>query len=52
MMVGFIKSMVMAGSGVKNIRKTVSWPDQIWEIYEKTTGLQRPEFARKKRLIR
>jgi len=47
MIVGFIKSMVMAGSGVKNIRKYKSWSDTVWEIYERTTGQERPEFFRK-----
>ena len=33
MTIGFIKSMVMIGSGVKNIRKIPSWSEQVWEMY-------------------
>src|SRR5580765_40933 len=40
--VGFIGSMVMPKSGVKNIRKYVSWTEQVWENYERTTGQKRP----------
>lgn len=45
--VGFMKAMVMHGSGVKNIRKTKSWSEQVWEVYEHVTGEQRPEFFRR-----
>lgn len=48
MTIGFIKSMVMPGSGVKNIRKVPSWSEQVWEMYERVTGEQRPEFFRRK----
>jgi four helix bundle protein len=48
MTIGFIKSMVMPGSGVKNIRKLPSWSAQVWEMYERVTGEQRPEFFRRK----
>lgn len=48
MTVSFMKSMVMAGSGVKNIRKYPSWSDQVWEIFERVTGQERPEFFKKK----
>jgi four helix bundle protein len=48
MTVGFINSMVMTGSGVKNMYKVKSWSDQVWEIYEQVTGKARPEFFRKK----
>ncbi len=44
MIVAFMKSMVLAGSGVKNIRKHVSFTDQVWEIYERYTGQTRPEI--------
>jgi hypothetical protein len=37
----------MAGSGVKNIRKIPSWSEQVWEMYERVTGEQRPEFFRR-----
>ena len=48
MTIGFIKSMVMHGSGVKNIKKIVPWSEQVWELYETVTGEQRPEFFRRK----
>jgi hypothetical protein len=48
MTVGFLKSMVMQGSGVKNIKKIVPWSEQVWEMYETVTGEQRPEFFRRK----
>jgi four helix bundle protein len=47
MTIGFINSMVMAGSGVKNIRKVPSRSEQVWEMYERVTGEQRPEFFRR-----
>jgi four helix bundle protein len=47
MTVTFVKSMVMGGSGVKNVKKYKSWSDEVWEHYEKITGKQRPEFFRK-----
>jgi four helix bundle protein len=46
MTVSFIRSMVMPGSGVKHIRKLKRWSDQVWEIYERVSGKQRPEFFR------
>ena len=42
MTVAFIKSLVMDGSGVKNIRKHVSWPERVWQVYERITGKPRP----------
>ena len=48
MTIGFIRSMVMPGSGVKNIQKIPSWSEQVWELYERMSGQQRPEFFRKK----
>jgi four helix bundle protein len=48
MTIGFIKSMVMPGSGVKNIRKVKPWREEVWELYERITGEQRPEFFRHK----
>ena len=42
MIIGFIKSMVMPGSGVKHKRQYVSWTEQVWENYERITGLKRP----------
>lgn len=46
MIVAFIRSMVMPGSGVKNIRRYKSWSDEVWELYERVTGEQRPELFR------
>jgi four helix bundle protein len=40
--VGFIGSMVMPKSGVKNAKKYVSWTEQVWENYERITGQKRP----------
>jgi four helix bundle protein len=51
MIVSFIKSMVMPGSGVKNTRRYVSFSEQVWEMYERTTGQQRPEIFRKKAVL-
>ena len=48
MTVGFVKSMVMDGSGVKKMIKRPSWSEQVWEMYERVTGEQRPEFFRRK----
>ena len=47
MTIGFVKSMVMSGSGVKNIKKVRPWSQQVWERYERVTGEQRPEFFRR-----
>jgi len=44
MTVSFIGSMVKAGSGVKHIRPYKSWTDQVWEVYERTTGKKRPDL--------
>jgi four helix bundle protein len=48
MSVSFIKSMVMPGAGMKHTRKYVNFSEQVWEMYERTTGKERPEFFRKK----
>lgn len=45
--VAFIRSMVMPRSGIKHIRKQKSWSDEVWELYERVTGQQRPELWRK-----
>jgi len=42
MIIVFIKSMVMPGSGVKHKRQCVSWTEQVWENYERITGQKRP----------
>jgi len=48
MIVAFVKSMVMQGSGVKNARRPHRHSEQVWEIYERITGEARPEFFRAK----
>src|SRR5262249_12791994 len=48
MMIGFIKSMVLPGSGVKNMRKVKSFSEEVWELYERITGQERPELFRPK----
>ena len=42
MTVGFISSMIKPGSGAKHLRKVPNWTDQVWELYERTTGKPRP----------
>ncbi|MGD0900394.1 MAG: four helix bundle protein [Thermoguttaceae bacterium] len=42
MIVAFITAMVKPGSGVKHLRKEVSWTEQVWERYERITGRPRP----------
>jgi four helix bundle protein len=44
--VSFMMSMIRAGSGVKKLRKYKSWTDEVWEMYERHTGQQRPELYR------
>ena len=48
MMVGFITSMVKHGSGVKHLRKTLTWSEECWQRYEQITGRQRPEMFKQK----
>jgi four helix bundle protein len=48
MTVAFTRSMVLPGSGVKNIQKIKNWNEQVWEVYENLTGKERPEFFRPK----
>jgi four helix bundle protein len=45
MTVSFIASMVMPGSGVKNIKKPSDFASDVWEICERVTSKQRPEHA-------
>lgn len=46
MIVRFIGSMIMPGSGVKHLRKQKSWSDEVSELYERVTGKERPELFR------
>jgi four helix bundle protein len=46
MTVAFMTSMIMSGSGVKNMHRGPSWTDQVWEIYERVSGKKRPELFR------
>lgn len=48
--VKFLRSMKLAGSGVKHLGTQVrkDWMDESWERYERLTGQQRPEIFRKK----
>jgi four helix bundle protein len=46
MTVALIQSMIKPGSGVKHCRKRTNWSDEVWEIYERLTGQQRPEMFR------
>jgi four helix bundle protein len=48
MSVAFLRSMVLPGSGVKNLHKFKSWTEQVWETYERLTGKPRPEFFQQK----
>src|SRR5262245_5511383 len=48
MTVSFLRSMVMPGSGVKNLQRCKSWSEEVWEIYERVTGQPRPELFQKK----
>jgi four helix bundle protein len=48
MTVAFIRSMVKPKSGVKHVRKQVSWTDEVWERYERITGKPRPEMFQTK----
>jgi four helix bundle protein len=45
MTVAFITSMVMGGSGVKNMRKHVPFAHEVWDLYERLTGKPRPAHA-------
>ncbi len=46
MIVCFVQSMVLPGSGVKQLRRQKSWTDEVWERYERITGRERPEMFR------
>ncbi|HEX5102395.1 MAG TPA: four helix bundle protein [Pirellulaceae bacterium] len=38
MTVGFVRSMIMPRSGVRNVRRVKSWSERTAEIYERLTG--------------
>ena len=38
MIIGFIRSMIMPRSGVRNIRPIKTWSEKVAEIYERVTG--------------
>jgi four helix bundle protein len=42
MIVAFITAMVKPGSGVKHLRKQLSWTEEVWQRYERITGRPRP----------
>ena len=44
--VAFIVSMIKPGSGVKHMRKQRDYKNEVWEMYERLTGKQRPELFR------
>jgi four helix bundle protein len=48
MTITFIRSMVLPGSGVRNLFKYKNWMDEVWEKYEQMTGKPRPEFFQRK----
>jgi four helix bundle protein len=45
MIIGFIRSMVMPRSGVRNVRRVKSWSEKAREIYERVTGKAPPEMT-------
>ena len=40
--VAFIRSMILPRGGVRTLSKSPTWSNQVWEIYERTTGKSRP----------
>jgi four helix bundle protein len=50
MIVTFLRSMILSGSGVKNSKKYKPFSEEVWELYEHVTGQPRPEFFQKKQL--
>ncbi len=46
MIVGFIRSMVMPRSGVRNFRRTKSWSEKVAEIFERVTGRPPPPIPK------
>ena len=48
MTIGFLTSMTMEGSGVKNLgKKYKSFSERAWETYERLTGKPRPDIHKK-----
>ena len=47
MTIAFLTNMLMQGSGVKNLGKKVRKGYDVWEMYERITGKQRPDMFRK-----
>jgi len=52
MMIGFIRSMVMPRSGVRNVRKTKSWSEKVAEIFERVTGRPPPPIPTAADMVR
>ncbi len=42
LVVGFIRKMVLPGSGVKHVRPHDDWTQKVWDVYERATGKPRP----------
>lgn len=38
--------MIKHGSGVKHMRAQKRWSDEVWEMYERITGEERPALFR------
>ena len=51
MTVAFITSMVMPGSGVKNTKKPQNFSFDVWELYERVTGKERPDHAPRPKVL-
>lgn len=52
MIVKFVNSMTLPGSGVKNLSRCKSWSERAWESFEKITGKSREQYlAELKRTI-
>jgi four helix bundle protein len=40
--VAFIRAMILPRGGVSTLGNPKNWSNQVWEIYERTTGKRRP----------
>jgi four helix bundle protein len=49
LILAFIRAMIMPRGGVRSLGKRPSWSSQVWEIYERVTGNQRPAMAEQTR---